>query len=193
MVTWIGLFSLTCKDNVDVNGSSNIIKSHYHGTSQSILQFATWDNSGKKFPEVNISAPFAHKSTRLSPLPANYVDFNRDLLPSQPISGPLCAPLCTINFEDITAFTDTNVAIYDEIAWLDLVQHSIENISELAPAWAQHHAAQKRSAVQPPGINTISPLLRDKVNTLKMQAHCMVLNKNTTKILNPGQTPCRCM
>ena len=40
-----------------------------------------------------------------------------------------------------------------------------------------------------PGINTISPLLRDKVHTLNMQAHCMLLNINSVNILNEGQTP----
>ena len=32
-------------------------------------------------------------------------------------------------------------------------------------------------------------LLRDKVHTLNMQAHCMLLNINSVKLLNEGQTP----
>ena len=181
-----------CKDNIDVNASANFIKAHYYGTSISIIQFTTRENSGKDFPEVDISAPVSAKSKKLSPLPAEYINV-KDMFPSQPKSGRLWAPLCTVHFQDITEFIDSTVAMFDEIAWLELVVkvvgNSNSNASDLAPGWAQHHASQKRSVVQPPGVNTISPLLRDKVSTLKMQTHCMLLNINSTKVLNPNQTP----
>ena len=35
----------------------------------------------------------------------------------------------------------------------------------------------------------MSPLIRDKVATLKTQGHCMLENIKCTKIINPGQTP----
>ena len=47
----------------------------------------------------------------------------------------------------------------------------------------------KGKAIDLPVINTISPFLRDKVHTLNMQAHCMLLNINSVKVLNKGQTP----
>ena len=46
-----------------------------------------------------------------------------------------------------------------------------------------------KESLDPPGINIISPLLRNKVHTLNMQAHCMLLNINSAKVLNEGQTP----
>ena len=40
----------------------------------------------------------------------------------------------------------------------------------------------------PQGINSIAPLLREKVSTLEMQNHVMTLNEKTVEALNPGQT-----
>ena len=62
--------------------------------------------------------------------------------------------------------------------------------SEISPpAWTLYHASQKRGKHHPTGINTIMPLLRDKVHTLNTQGHIMSLNKKMTDTLNPGQTP----
>ena len=61
--------------------------------------------------------------------------------------------------------------------------------SLIVPGWPRYHASFKRKPIDLPGINTILPLLRDKVHTLNMQAHCMLLNINSVKILNQGQTP----
>ena len=84
-------------------------------------------------------------------------------------------------------------AVSEEARWLDLVARGLrepsnENETSL-PGWARYHASFKRREIDPPGINTISPLLCDKVHTLNMQAYCMLLNINSTKILNEDQTP----
>ena len=39
----------------------------------------------------------------------------------------------------------------------------------------------------------MSPLIRDKVATLKTQGHCMLEDIRCTKISNPGQTPVSCI
>ena len=41
----------------------------------------------------------------------------------------------------------------------------------------------------PPGINTILPLLRNKVSTFDMQVHLMHLNLKWNTVLNSDQTP----
>ena len=46
-----------------------------------------------------------------------------------------------------------------------------------------------KKSLDPPGINIISPLLRNKVHTLNMQTHFMLLNINSVKVLNEGQAP----
>ena len=51
------------------------------------------------------------------------------------------------------------------------------------------HFVTEDNKISPPVINIILPLLRDKVHTLNMQAHCMLLNINPFKVLIEGQTP----
>ena len=43
------LFSVWLKDNIDVNPKANFAKSSYHGTSSSMIQFATEDEKGEEF------------------------------------------------------------------------------------------------------------------------------------------------
>ena len=38
------VFSVIAKDNIDLNASSTTAKSHYHGTSMSLLNFPTREN-----------------------------------------------------------------------------------------------------------------------------------------------------
>ena len=40
------IFTIMMKDNIDMNARSTFIKSHYHGTSLSIVQFPTNENPG---------------------------------------------------------------------------------------------------------------------------------------------------
>ena len=59
----------------------------------------------------------------------------------------------------------------------------------MIPGWSRYHASCKRKSIDPPCINKISPLLRDKFHTLNMQAQCMLLNVNSVKVLNEAKTP----
>ena len=43
---WTGLFTVGAKDNIDKNARCTISKSHYHGTSMSLLQFPSSFNDG---------------------------------------------------------------------------------------------------------------------------------------------------
>ena len=38
-------------------------------------------------------------------------------------------------------------------------------------------------------MNSLLPLIRDKINTLEMQCHTMMLNIKAVNVLNPRQTP----
>ena len=98
----------------------------------------------------------------------------------------LWAPLPSCNFNDFTEFIEVSTAFVEEVRWLKEVNNisrtRSSETSTLISGWAQHHATFKRGPDFPPGINTILPLLRDKVNTLKMQRHIMILNINSTKV-----------
>ena len=187
------LVTVLLKDNIDVNARSNFVNSHYHGTSISIIQFVTNEDKGVDFPEIDISNNISTKSKKLSPLPGKYIKVQKLFSEEKTRVNELWAPLCSVNRSAESAFVVMEDAVSEEARWLDLVarglrQPSNENETSL-PGWARYHASFKRSEVDPPGINTISPLLRDKVHTLNMQAHCMLLNISSTKILNEDQTP----
>ena len=66
---------------------------------------------------------------------------------------------------------------------------SLDDKNLIVPGWSRYHASCKRKPIDLRGINIISPLLRDKVHTLNMPGHCMLLNINSVKVLNEAQTP----
>ena len=107
----------------------------------------------------------------------------------------LWAPLRSINVSiDNDSDTDSELkliddALNDELQWLCIVVAALDNESLIVPGWSRYHASCKRKSIDPPGISTILPLLRDKIHTLNMQADCMLLNINSVKVLNEGQTP----
>ena len=107
----------------------------------------------------------------------------------------LWVPLCSINVSiDNNSDTDSELklidgALNDELQWLCIVVAALDNESLIVPGWSRYHASCKRKPIDPPGISTILPLLRDKIHTLNMQADCMLLNINSVKVLSEGQTP----
>ena len=72
-----------------------------------------------------------------------------------------------------------------EYNWLD---QFIAN-GDLAKSWLQYRSGENTSVPIHKGINSILPLIGDKVNTLDMQYHTMKLNIKIVNVLNPGQTP----
>ena len=64
-----GCFVVLVKDNIDKNASSNLVKSHYHGTSISLLQFPERENYGESLGSFDY-IDSAHKFKKLFPLPA---------------------------------------------------------------------------------------------------------------------------
>ena len=175
-----GCFVIFVKDNIDKNASANLIKSHYHGTSISLLQFPIDGQLGDELDRVDF-VDISHGSKKLSPLPAEY---------TEPIKIPrstatFYAPLCLYNFNDSDEYTDLNLAKKQEYNWLD---QFIAN-SDLDKSWSQYHSGENRSVPIHKGINSILPLIGDKVSTLDMQHHTMKLNIKIVNVLNPGQTP----
>ena len=166
------------KDNIDFNASANIIKSHYHGKSLSLLQIPFEGNVGESI-EVSPYLEVSFSSKKISPLPSKYT-IVRDVAES---NDDLYYPACpTIN--DLKDFPNLDKAKKEEIDWLE------DNCSaNRAQGWAQHHSSKKRNASSHVGINSIMPMLSDKVCTLKMQCHCMDMIIQIVNVLNPGKTP----
>ena len=92
-----------------------------------------------------------------------------------------------------TEFSSSNTAVTEELQWFIIYAENLSselfNQNIYPPGWAAHHALHKRNIQTPPGINTILPLLQDKVSTFNMQAHLMQLYMKCTAVLNPGHTP----
>ena len=73
-------------------------------------------------------------------------------------------------------------AINDERLWL-------QNFESQNHAWSSYHASQKRRSINICGVDTILPLIREKVHTLATQYHCMNIISKTISAINPNQTP----
>ena len=179
------------KDNIDMNARSTFIKSHYHRTSLSVVQFPTIENTGINLKNGTQSEQNKKNSKKLSPLPAEYKNIKKLFRTTKIIDKRTWSPLCSINFEDILLFSNLDVAFDEELFWLNNVQEVFFNFTENTnfPAWARYHSSLNCGPSQLVGINTILPLILPKVNMLQMQGHCMTLNINSTKALNSTQTP----
>ena len=174
------------KDNIDMNARSTFVKSHYHGASLSIAQFPTNKNPGINLGDGLLSEQSKKNSKKLSPLPAEYVNIKKLFtLPGNP-DKRLWTPLCYTKFKDMLNFPNFDVGL----AWLCNVQQLFSTYAEDTeyPGWAKYHSHFICGPKQPPGINTIFPIIPDKVNTLQTQGYCMTLNINSTRTLNPTQT-----
>ena len=106
----------------------------------------------------------------------------------------LWAPLYSINMnihndsDNDSELKLIDDALTDKLQWLCVIVAVLHDKNLKVPGWWRYHASCKRKPIDPPSINTISPLLRDKVHTLNMQAQCMLLNLTSVKFLNEGQT-----
>ena len=170
------------KDNIDKNATANLVSSHFHGTSISLLQHLEYENQGERLNAIDAFVDGSHQSKKLAPLPAEYAKPSKVHCSSE----EFYAPLCTYNFVDLTNYPDLERAKLEEQKWLN----QFVSAAEPAKSWAQYHIQEKN--IQPPTIedtNSLLPLLRDKVNSLDMQVHTMRLNKKAVSALNPGQTP----
>ena len=65
------------KDNIDMNARSTFVKSHYHGTSLSVVQFPTIENPGINFDNSIQTESNKATSKKLSPLPAEYINIKK--------------------------------------------------------------------------------------------------------------------
>ena len=123
-------------------------------------------------------------------MPAEYVSIKKLFtLPGNPYKR-LWIPLCSIKFEGMLNFSYFDITFDEELAWLCNVQQSFSTYDEDTEysRWASYRSHFNRGPKQLPGIKTIRPLISEKMNMLQTQGHCMTLNINLTKTLNPTQT-----
>ena len=165
--------------------------SHYHGTSLSIVQFPTNENPCINLENGLSSEQSKKNSKKLSPLPDEYVNIKKLFTITGNPDKSLWAPLYSISFEDMLNFPNFDIAFDEELARLCNVQQLFSTYAEDAeyPRWVRYHSHFNRGPKQLPRINTILPLIPEKVNMLQTQEHCMSLDINSTRTLNPTNTP----
>ena len=73
-------------------------------------------------------------------------------------------------------------AINDERLWL-------QNFESQNHAWSSYHASRKKGSTNICWVDTILSLIREKVNMLATQYHCMNITSKTISVINPNQTP----
>ena len=81
-----------------MNARSTFVKSHYHGTSLSIVQFLTNENPGITLENGLLREQRKKNSKKLCPLPTEYVNIKKRFILSGNPDKHLWAPLCSINF-----------------------------------------------------------------------------------------------
>ena len=118
------------KDKIDMNARSTFVRSHYHGTSLSIVQFLTNENLGINLENGLSSEQSKNNSKKLSPLPAEYVNIKKLFtLPGIP-DKRLWGHLCSIKFEDMLNIPYFDIAFDKELPWLCNVQQSFSTYAE---------------------------------------------------------------
>ena len=117
-----GIFTIMIKDNIDMNARYTFVKSHYHGTSLSIVQFPTNENPCINLENGLSSEQSKKNSKKLSPLPDEYVNIKKLFTITGNPDKSLWAPLYSISFEDMLNFPNFEIAFDEELARLCNVQ-----------------------------------------------------------------------
>ena len=65
------------KDNINMNARSTFVNSHYHGTSLSVVQSPTIENSGINLENSTQNKQNKKNSKKLSPLAAEYINIKK--------------------------------------------------------------------------------------------------------------------
>ena len=60
------------KDNIDKSATANLVSSHFHGTSISLLRHLEYENQGERLNAIDAFVDGSHLSKKLAPLPAEY-------------------------------------------------------------------------------------------------------------------------
>ena len=87
------------KDNIDKNASANLIHSHYHVASISLLQFLECKSQEECLDGFGY-IDTAQKSKKLSPLPSEYTNAEKVHL----FSDEYFVPFCRYNYTDLSKF-----------------------------------------------------------------------------------------
>ena len=106
-------FTVSAKDNIDKNATTNLIRSHFHGTDLSLFQLLNHENQGESL-DYDGFTDAVYNIKKLAPLSAEYTQLRKVYRSS----GELFAPLCRFNYEDLFEYSKLSSAKTEEQQWL---------------------------------------------------------------------------
>lgn len=180
------IFTTGNVDNIDHNPSSRTAKNSFHGTAISLTQHPSLDSQGQEREHVpHDNTPI--KSKVVNSLPEFYTTVT-------PVTDEgkkdLFCPKVTGSFkpkEDLIS-----KSIKEEEKWLKrvdelLLKEKLEEKDYLS--WSAYFASEQSRVLRPNAITSLLPLFEDNAHTMAMIKHAMTTVKESTKFLNPNQTP----
>ena len=174
-----GLFTLAAIDNIDHNPSSTTAQHSFHGTSISLMQNDSVNNSSY----ANIPNISQQGSKSIQALPASYTEVEPSLLVTKsPPVPPVENLQAMIDMKDLP-----NVANHSQ--WLNVVRQSLE--SGILPnnlSWSAYHA-NLQVIFPKPAVIALLPLFFEEAHSVAMIKHGMVVVKKAVMKLNAEQIP----
>ena len=174
-----GLFTTAVMDNIDHNPSATTATTSFHGTSISIFQHPTKENTGQERQQLK----FEPEKVRSVPeLPDTFTNISpASFQTKNPVPPNTAIP------KPPTDILGPQLAL--EYQWLDKVIVTQEIDDAVNLTWSAHHASMKRSPEFEVTITSLLPLLRDQAHSVATIKHVMQKVQDVTDFLNPGQIP----
>ena len=174
-----GLFTTAVMDNIDHNPSATTATTSFHGTSISIFQHPTKENTGQERQQLK----FEPEKVRSVPeLPDTFTNISPAFFQTKnPVPPNTAIP------KPPTDILGPQLAL--EYQWLDKVIVTQEIDDAVNLTWSAHHPSMKRSPEFEVTITSLLPLLRDQAHSVATIKHVMQKVQDVTDFLNPGQIP----
>ena len=184
---WKRQFITAAADNIDHNPSSATSTDSFHGTSISLFQSVTTEDT---ISDDNGSG-FSHHITpqkgqrKVKDLPISYSEIKPTGLPSSDVYVPLTAGNMNSSCNNLSKEMEKE---YD---WLRHVENLYEDeiSSESNISWAAYHASFLPEPDILPSINAMLPLFAEEASSPPMLGHCFEVIHAVVQYANPGQTP----
>ncbi|XP_035811437.2 uncharacterized protein LOC118471353 [Amphiprion ocellaris] len=158
-----GLFTTAVMDNIDHNPSATTATTSFHGTSISLFQHPTKDNSGQERGQLRFGP---EKVKSVPELPDTFTNISpASFWTTNPVPPGTAMP------KPPTDILGPQLAL--EYQWLDKVLVTQEVDDALNLTWSAHHASMKRSPEFEVTITSLLPLLPDPAHSVATVKHVM--------------------
>ena len=174
-----GVFTTGGVDNIDESGRVEL-----HGTAISLTNHLTHDNMGVDPPPLTLSDT---DDTSIK-LPddfssAPYVDEYAGEITLTPIPDGAASPV----------FAENPRAGIPEKGWLNHLNKVLMEkdgvLQDMPVTYSGFFSHNQSESVRPKAVVGVFPVFYEKASSMSMQKHSMLVVKNATEFINPGQIP----